>query len=114
MIHNALNTYYLTDTAVATLSCTDSDSTGNTLTYSISGDDTPPKFKIDSSGVIQTTTTALDYETKQVYALVVTAEDSPTAGSKKTGTVTVSVQVSVNVGQKADSKRGNPGICPAT
>lgn len=53
------------------------DSDGNNLEYTIeSGDDTQPKFMIHpSSGLIETTTTTLDRETRGSYVLTIVATD---------------------------------------
>ena len=78
---------------VASPTCSDAD--GDTITYSInSGDDVASKFEFPdvNVGVLKTTSTALDYEAKTSYTLIVHMVD---AGSTNTGTVTVYVQVSV-------------------
>lgn len=84
----------LLGTTVASLTCSDIDSSSNGAisTYTIfSGDDTSTKFSMSGSSV-KTTTTALDYETKTSYTLVIHIPDSGTP--PKTGTATVVVTVS--------------------
>ncbi|XP_071083815.1 cadherin-23-like [Haliotis cracherodii] len=86
-----------TGTNVASLVCTDADTTPNSdITYTIfSGDDANPNEKFALAGTaIQTTATVLDYETKSTYTLIVHAVDAPATGIPKTGTATVIVQVS--------------------
>lgn len=53
------------------------DTDGNSIEYTIeSGDDTQPKFMIHpSSGLIETTATTLDRETRGSYVLTVVATD---------------------------------------
>ncbi|PVD25347.1 hypothetical protein C0Q70_15847 [Pomacea canaliculata] len=80
-------------TTVASLTCSDIDSSSNGAisTYTIfSGDDTSTKFSMSGSSV-KTTSTALDYETKTSYTLVIHIPDSGTP--PKTGTATVVVTV---------------------
>ena len=80
-------------TTMASPTCSDAD--GGTITYSISsGDDVANKFAFPNvnTAVLMTTATALDYETKTSYTLIVHMVD---AGSTHTGTVTVYVQVGV-------------------
>ena len=82
----------LTATTVQTLACSDADN--EAITYTIAGgDDTATKFTIPNGnvGVIETSTTALDYETKSSYKLIVTLVDG---GSTHTTTTTVFVQAS--------------------
>ena len=62
--------------------------TGDTLTYSLSGDDAD-SFALDSATGQITTAAALDYETKMAYTVVVTAAD----GSGATASVTVNIMV---------------------
>ncbi|CAD5114116.1 DgyrCDS3263 [Dimorphilus gyrociliatus] len=82
-----------TATSLATLACTDNDlsSSFNTITYTIkSGDDASAKFSLGSSnGLLQTTTTAIDYETNPLYTLLVECADS--GSLKSTGTVIVDI-----------------------
>ena len=82
----------LTATRVQTLACSDADN--DAITYTIAGgDDINNKFTIpnDNNGVIETTRTALDYETKTNYVLIVTLVDG---GSTHTSTATVFVKAS--------------------
>lgn len=90
---------FLTGTAVATLSCDGKDETAGfqILGYAIaSGDDSgSEKFQIGaSSGAITTTATALDYETKAQYTLLVNVVDDNSVSQTHTSTATVIVQVS--------------------
>ena len=69
------------------VAATDANS-GDTLTYSLSGDDAD-SFALDSATGQITTAAALDYETKNAYTVVVTAAD----GSGATASVTVNIMV---------------------
>ncbi|MDE0638630.1 MAG: cadherin domain-containing protein [Candidatus Poribacteria bacterium] len=69
------------------ISATDAD-IGDTLTYSLSGTDAAA-FSIDSSTGQLRTAAALDYETKKVYSLTITATDS--SGAKTNIDVTINV-----------------------
>ncbi len=67
---------------------TATDVDGNTLTYSLSGTDAA-SFSIDSSTGQLRTAAALDYETKKVYNLTITATDA--SGAKTNIDVTINV-----------------------
>ncbi len=69
------------------ISATDAD-TGDILTYSLSGTDAA-SFSIDSSTGQLRTAAALDYETKKVYNLTITATDA--SGAKTDIDVTINV-----------------------
>ena len=69
------------------VSATDAD-TGDTLTYSLSGSNAA-SFSIDSSTGQLRTAAALDYETKKVYNLIITATD--TSGATANITITINV-----------------------
>ncbi|XP_041349528.1 protocadherin alpha-13-like [Gigantopelta aegis] len=79
-------------TSVATIACTDADSTPNSdITLSIvNGDDATPKFSVSGTDVV-TSATAIDYETVTSYTLVLHAVDGGTV--KRTGTATLIVTV---------------------
>ena len=81
-----------TATTVQTLACSDADNEAITYTI-VGGDDTVNKFFIPNvnEGVIETSKTALDYETKTSYKLIITLVDG---GSTHTSTATVFVQAS--------------------
>ena len=64
--------------------------------YSIaSGDDTSAKFQVDGSSTtvpaIITTATPLDYETKQIYTLLIHIVDNGSPVLTSTGTVFITV-----------------------
>ena len=79
---------------MATVACTDADTTpNNVITLSIaSGDDATPKFSVSGNDVV-TSSTAVDYESATSYTLVIHAVDG--GGVAKTGTATLIVTVSV-------------------
>ena len=73
----------------APVTATDADiSSGDTLTYSLSGRDAASFAIIASSGQLRTKT-ALDYETKSRYSVTVTATDLSDASDSITVTITV-------------------------
>ena len=91
--HNGNTQAIFAATTMASPTCSDAD--GGTITYGISsGDDVASKFEFPNvnAAVLKTTATALDYETKTSYTLIVHMVD---AGSTHTGTVTVCVQVGI-------------------
>ena len=80
------------------VTATDPDA-GNTLTYTLDGKDSG-HFAIDAdSGQLQTSG-ALDYESKDSYAVTVTAADS--------GGLSASVEVTITVTDVADTPPGQP------
>ena len=104
-------------TTVATVSCTDADANSpfNSKSYSISqGDDSgAEKFSIHSStGVITTTSTGLDYETKTYYELIIHVTDNTGGSPINTGTATVIVTVCANeiisISDEIKRQRRNP------
>ena len=86
---------------------TATDADGDTLTYSLSGDDAV-LFNIDGSGQITVAAgTMLDYETKASYTLTVNADD----GNGGTDTVTVNVLVTdVDEGPVCHVDAGTPAM----
>lgn len=80
-------------TSLTTVACTDSDLSAsfNSITYTIaSGDDATAKFTLGSSnGLLETTSTAIDYETKPLYTLQIECANS--GGLKSTATVIVDI-----------------------
>ncbi|KAI8782077.1 protocadherin Fat 4 [Biomphalaria glabrata] len=82
-------------TSVYSLTCSDKDSStnnNNVLVYSITNANS--NFSVgSSSGVVTTTSTALDYETTTMETLIIEVSDSATAEPKLTTTVTIYVVV---------------------
>ena len=70
---------------------TDADN-DDTLTYTLSGTDAA-SFDIDSTTGQLKTKTALDYEIKTTYTVVVTATDDSGAASNNSATITVTINV---------------------
>ena len=68
------------------------DTDNDTLTYTLSGTDAA-SFDIDSTTGQLKTKTALDYEIKTTYTVVVTATDDSGAASNNSATITVTINV---------------------
>ena len=71
----------------AAVAATDADS-GDTLTYSLGGDDAASFDIVSTSGQLQTSA-ALDYETKSSYSVTVTAYDGRSGADRITVTINV-------------------------
>ena len=84
------------------VNASDSDGTGNTISYSIEGD-VASLFNIDeSTGIITLVTKELDYETTPHYILVVTATDSGTPQLSSKAIVLVNITDSNDETPKPD------------
>ncbi|XP_037533900.1 cadherin-23 [Nematolebias whitei] len=82
------------DYIVARLICTDNDTGLNAeLSYFITGGNQDGKFSVGFRDGIVRTVVGLDRETQAAYTLVVEAIDNGPAGSRRTGTATVFVDV---------------------
>ncbi|XP_031734609.1 cadherin-23 isoform X2 [Anarrhichthys ocellatus] len=82
------------DHIVARLSCTDNDAGLNAeLSYFITGGNQDGKFSVGFRNGVVRTVVGLDRETQAAYTLVVEAIDNGPAGSRRTGTATVFVEV---------------------
>ncbi|XP_060897001.1 cadherin-23-like [Labrus mixtus] len=82
------------DHVVARLSCSDDDAGLNAeLSYFITGGNQDGKFSVGFRDGVVRTVVGLDRETQAAYMLVVEAIDNGPAGSRRTGTATVSVEV---------------------
>ncbi|XP_061913850.1 cadherin-23-like [Entelurus aequoreus] len=82
------------DHVVAQLICTDDDAGLNAeLSYFITGGNQDGKFSVGFRDGIVRTVVGLDRETQATYTLVVEAIDNGPAGSRRTGTATVFVEV---------------------
>ncbi|TKS85340.1 Cadherin-23 Otocadherin [Collichthys lucidus] len=82
------------DHIVARLSCTDNDAGLNAeLSYFITGGNQDGKFSVGFRDGVVRTVVGLDRETQAAYTLVVEAIDNGPAGSRRTGTATVFVEV---------------------
>ncbi|XP_053189417.1 cadherin-23 isoform X2 [Scomber japonicus] len=82
------------DHIVARLSCSDNDAGLNAeLSYFITGGNQDGKFSVGFRDGIVRTVVGLDRETQAAYTLVVEAIDNGPAGSRRTGTATVFVEV---------------------
>ncbi|XP_049455634.1 cadherin-23 isoform X4 [Epinephelus fuscoguttatus] len=82
------------DHIVARLSCTDNDAGLNAeLSYFITGGNQDGKFSVGFRDGVVRTVVGLDREIQAAYTLVVEAIDNGPAGSRRTGTATVFVEV---------------------
>nr|XP_040035260.1 cadherin-23 isoform X6 [Gasterosteus aculeatus aculeatus] len=82
------------DHIVARLSCSDNDAGLNAeLSYFITGGNQDGKFSVGFRDGVVRTVVGLDRETQEAYTLVVEAIDNGPAGSRRTGTATVFVEV---------------------
>uniref|UniRef100_A0A3P8WJC5 Cadherin-23 n=1 Tax=Cynoglossus semilaevis TaxID=244447 RepID=A0A3P8WJC5_CYNSE len=82
------------DTVVTRLSCTDNDAGLNAeLSYFLTGGNQDGKFSVGFRDGIVRTVVGLDRETQAAYALIVEAIDNGPAGSRRTGTASVFVEV---------------------
>uniref|UniRef100_A0A8C5NBA4 Cadherin-23 n=1 Tax=Gouania willdenowi TaxID=441366 RepID=A0A8C5NBA4_GOUWI len=82
------------DHIVARLSCSDNDAGLNAeLSYFITGGNQDGKFSVGFRDGVVRTVVGLDRETQAAYTLVVEAIDNGPAGSRRTGTATVFVEV---------------------
>jgi len=98
-------------TTIGTLSTTDSDS-GDTHTYTLvsgSGDTDNTSFSISGANLL--TNTALDYETKNSYSILVQTTDA--AGATYTKTFTISI-TDVDEDSDGDGITNNLDNCPST
>uniref|UniRef100_A0A3B4TJP7 Cadherin-23 n=1 Tax=Seriola dumerili TaxID=41447 RepID=A0A3B4TJP7_SERDU len=82
------------DHIVTRLSCSDNDAGLNAeLSYFITGGNQDGKFSVGFRDGVVRTVVGLDRETQAAYSLVVEAIDNGPAGSRRTGTATVFVEV---------------------
>ncbi|XP_028278698.1 cadherin-23 [Parambassis ranga] len=82
------------DYIVARLSCSDNDAGLNAeLSYFITGGNQDGKFSVGFRDGVVRTVVGLDRETQAAYTLIVEAIDNGPAGSRRTGTATVFVEV---------------------
>ncbi|KAI4812229.1 hypothetical protein KUCAC02_023634, partial [Chaenocephalus aceratus] len=82
------------DHIVSRLSCSDNDAGLNAeLSYFITGGNQDGKFSVGFRDGVVRTVVGLDRETQAAYTLVVEAIDNGPAGSRRTGTATVFVEV---------------------
>ncbi|CAG04743.1 unnamed protein product, partial [Tetraodon nigroviridis] len=82
------------DHVVARLACSDNDAGLNAeLSYFITGGNQDGKFSVGFRDGIVRTVVGLDRETQAAYTLIVEAIDNGPAGSRRTGTATVFVEV---------------------
>ncbi|XP_038594037.1 cadherin-23-like [Micropterus salmoides] len=82
------------DYIVARLSCSDNDAGLNAeLSYFITGGNQDGKFSVGFRDGVVRTVVGLDRETQAAYTLIVEAIDNGPAGSRRTGTATVYVEV---------------------
>ncbi|XP_062319241.1 cadherin-23 isoform X1 [Osmerus eperlanus] len=82
------------DYVVARLNCSDNDAGLNAeLSYFITDGNQDGKFSVTFRGGVLRTVVALDRETQAAYTLVIEAIDNGPAGSRKTGTAMVYVEV---------------------
>uniref|UniRef100_A0A8D3DQ62 Cadherin-23 n=1 Tax=Scophthalmus maximus TaxID=52904 RepID=A0A8D3DQ62_SCOMX len=82
------------DHIVTRLSCSDNDAGLNAeLSYFITGGNQDGKFSVGFRDGVVRTVVGLDRETQAAYTLVVEAIDNGPAGSRRTGTATVFVEV---------------------
>uniref|UniRef100_UPI003AAE43FE cadherin-23 isoform X1 n=1 Tax=Centroberyx gerrardi TaxID=166262 RepID=UPI003AAE43FE len=79
---------------VANLNCSDNDAGLNAeLSYFITGGNQDGKFSVGFRDGVVRTVVGLDRETQAAYTLVIEAIDNGPAGSRRTGTATVFVEV---------------------
>uniref|UniRef100_A0AAY4DS48 Cadherin-23 n=1 Tax=Denticeps clupeoides TaxID=299321 RepID=A0AAY4DS48_9TELE len=82
------------DYEVARLNCTDNDAGLNAeLSYFITGGNQDGKFSVGFRNGVVRTVVGLDRETQAAYTLIIEAIDNGPAGSRRTGTATVNVEV---------------------
>ncbi|KAM4607873.1 cadherin-23 isoform 2-T2 [Polymixia lowei] len=82
------------DQVVARLNCSDNDAGLNAeLSYFITGGNQDGKFSVGFRDGVVRTVVGLDRETQAAYTLVIEAIDNGPAGSRRTGTATVFVEV---------------------
>uniref|UniRef100_A0A7N6BHQ7 Cadherin-23 n=1 Tax=Anabas testudineus TaxID=64144 RepID=A0A7N6BHQ7_ANATE len=82
------------DRSVVRLSCSDNDAGLNAeLSYFITGGNQDGKFSVGFRDGVVRTVVGLDRETQAAYILVIEAIDNGPAGSRRTGTATVFVEV---------------------
>ncbi|KAF7666879.1 hypothetical protein LDENG_00090080 [Lucifuga dentata] len=82
------------DHVVAHLNCSDKDTGLNAeLSYFITGGNQDGKFSVGFRDGVVRTVVGLDRETQAAYTLVIEAIDNGPAGSRRTGTATVFVEV---------------------
>ncbi|XP_031655229.1 cadherin-23 [Oncorhynchus kisutch] len=82
------------DHVVARLNCSDNDAGLNAeLSYFITGGNQDGKFSVGFRDGVVRTVVGLDRETQATYSLVIEAIDNGPAGSRRTGTATVFVEV---------------------
>uniref|UniRef100_A0A8C5FTC8 Cadherin domain-containing protein n=1 Tax=Gadus morhua TaxID=8049 RepID=A0A8C5FTC8_GADMO len=82
------------DHAVARLNCSDNDAGLNAeLSYFITDGNQDGKFSVGFRNGVVRTVVGLDRETQAAYTLVIEAIDNGPAGSRRTGTATVFVEV---------------------
>ncbi|XP_056147700.1 cadherin-23 [Lampris incognitus] len=82
------------DHVVARLNCSDNDAGLNAeLSYFITGGNQDGKFSVGFRDGVVRTVVGLDRETQAAYTLVIEAIDNGPAGSRRTGTATVFVEV---------------------
>ena len=108
---SSVNENVATGTTIGALSTTDSDS-GDTHTYTLvsgTGDTYNASFTI--SGTLLLTNTALDYETKNSYSILVQTTDSASATYTKSFTITVN---DVDEDSDGDGITNNLDNCPST
>ena len=107
----SVNENVATGTTIGALSTTDSDS-GDTHTYTLvsgSGDTDNTSFSISGANLL--TNTALDYETKNSYSILVQTTDA--AGATYTKTFTISI-TDVDEDSDGDGITNNLDNCPST
>ena len=108
---SSVNENVATGTTIGALSTTDSDS-GDTHTYTLvsgTGDTDNASFSISGANLL--TNTALDYETKNSYSILVQTSDS--AGATYTKTFTISI-TDVDEDSDGDGITNNLDNCPST
>ena len=108
---SSVNENVATGTTIGALSTTDSDS-GDTHTYTLvsgTGDTDNTSFTISGANLL--TNTALDYETKNSYSMLVQTSDSGTATYTKTFTISIT---DVDEDSDGDGITNNLDNCPST
>ena len=108
---SSVNENVANGTTIGALSTTDSDS-GDTHTYTLvsgTGDTDNASFSISGTNLL--TNTALDYETKNSYSILVQTSDS--AGATYTKTFTISI-TDVDEDSDGDGITNNLDNCPST
>ena len=108
---SSVNENVATGTTIGALSTTDSDS-GDTHTYTLvsgTGDTDNTSFTISGANLL--TNTALDYETKNSYSILVQTSDSASATYTKTFTISIT---DVDEDSDGDGITNNLDNCPST